>query len=74
MSLLREDLIYSDLNSHKYTYEKKEGYYSYTEIFQMRYPRGYACDSSGRVVAAGARTINLNTLKNILTSSDESLM
>ena len=74
MSLLREDLIYSDLNSHKYTYEKKEGYYSYTEIFQMRYPRGYACDSMGRVVPAGARTINLNTLKNILTSTDENLM
>ena len=72
-SLLREDILYSDAHSYKYTTEKKEGYYSYTELFQMKHKGGYTCDQLGRVVGAGARTINLNTLRNILISTDESL-
>ena len=40
-SLLREDLIFSDLNSYRYTVNKQEGYYSYSEIFRLKFPIGY---------------------------------
>ena len=39
----------------------------------MKHTGGYTCDQLGRVVGAGARTLNLNTLRNILISTDESL-
>ena len=58
-SLLREDMIYTDLHSNRYTVHRQEGYYSYSEVFRMRYPSGYVCDSHGRVVPSTARRLNL---------------
>ena len=37
-NLLREDMIFIDKKSYRYTLEKKEGFYSYSEIFHMKYP------------------------------------
>ena len=72
-SLLREDLVYSDLHSYRYTITKQEGYYSYSELFRMRFPTGYSCDRMGRVIPTTARRINLTHLQNVLTSQDEAL-
>lgn len=58
-SMLREDIIYSDKHSYRYTVNKQEGYYTYSELFRTKFPVGYACDSLGRVVATTARTISL---------------
>ena len=70
-SLLREDLIYSDLHSYRYTVNKQEGYYSYSEIFRLKFPVGYDCDKVGRVVPTTARRVNMNELRGIMTSQDE---
>ena len=72
-SLLREDLIYADLLSYRYTVNKQEGYFSYSEIFQKKFPFGYVCDKQGRVVPSIARRVNLNNLRNVLTSQDEAV-
>jgi len=61
-SLLREDLVYSDEHSYRYTCEKKEGYYNYSEIFRKKFPVGYGCDAGGRVVPTSARRVNLINL------------
>ena len=58
-SMLREDMLFSDKHSYRYIVHRQEGYYSYSELFRMKYPVGYGCDSSGRVVATSARTISL---------------
>lgn len=72
-SLLREDLIYSDLLSFRYTCTKQEGFYTYSEIFRMKFPSGYICDDGGRVVPTTARTVNLQNLRSIMLSTDEAL-
>ena len=72
-SLLREDLIFSDLHSYRYTVHKQEGYYNYSEIFRLRFKEGYACDSMGRVIATTAQRVNLTYLTDVLTSKDEAL-
>ena len=71
-ALLREDLIFSDLHSYKYTTTKQEGYYTYSEIFRLKFPTGYTCDSMGRVIPAGARRINLEEHRALMISTDES--
>ena len=58
-SLLREDLIYSDMHSYRYTCVKQEGYHTYTELFRIRFGDKYTCDSIGRCIPSGAKTINL---------------
>ena len=70
-ALLREDMLYSDLNSYRYTITKQEGFYTYSEIFRLRFPEGYKCDSMGRVIPTTARRIKLNELKAVMTSQDE---
>ena len=70
-SLLREDLIYSDEHSYRYTVNKQEGFYSYSEIFRKKFPVGYSCDKMGRVVPTTARRVNLNHLRSVLISRDE---
>ena len=58
-SLLREDLIYADEHCYTYTCVKKEGYYSYSDFFQMKFGSGYICDKRGHVVPSTARVLNL---------------
>lgn len=70
-ALLREDMIYSDLHSYKYTCTKQEGYYNYSEIFRLKFPSGYAVDSIGRVIPTTARLVNLENLQSILISKNE---
>jgi len=36
-ALLREDMIFSDLHSYRYTVNKQEGYYNYSEIFRLKF-------------------------------------
>jgi len=72
-ALLREDILYSDLHSYRYTVTKQEGYYSYSDIFRMRFPIGYGCDSIGRVYPTTARRVNFSHLNNVLTSQDEAV-
>ncbi len=72
-SLLREDLIYSDMHSYRYTCTKQEGYYTYSELFRIRFGEGYICDSVGRVIPQGARTINYEELRAMFVSKDEGL-
>lgn len=60
-SLLREDIIYSDMHSYRYTCVKQEGYFTYSELFRIRYGDRYCCDSIGRIIPTGAtKTINLD--------------
>ena len=73
VSILREDIIYSDKHSYRYTINKQDGYYTYSELFRMKFPVGYGCDSGGRVIATTARTISLPQLKSILKSKDENV-
>ena len=70
-SILREDFIYSDLDSYRYSCHKQEGFYTYSEIFRMKFPLGYICDKGGRVSPSTARTVNLEQLSSILTSNNE---
>ena len=72
--MLREEIIYTDVLSYRYTVHRQEGYYSYSELFRMKFSPGYVCDSLGRVEASTARTINLQGLFDILKSKDESVM
>jgi len=57
-SLLREDLIYSDIHSFRYSCNKQEGFFTYSELFRMRFPTGYVCDSLGKVQPTTAQTVN----------------
>lgn len=50
---------------------RQEGYYSYSEIFRLKFPVGYECDNVGRVVPTTARRVNLNHLRTVLISQDE---
>ena len=59
-SLLREDLIYSDMHSYRYTCVKQEGFHSYSELFRIRFGDKYTCDSLGRCIPSSAKTINLH--------------
>lgn len=72
-SMLREDMIFSDEHSYRYSIHKQEGYYSYSELFRMKFPEGYSCDDFGRVTPTTARTINLNELIRTLVSKDEAI-
>jgi|Transcript_22056 hypothetical protein len=67
-ALLREDFIYSDLHSYRYTCSKQEGYYNYSEIFRMKFAEGYGCDKIGRVIPTTAKLINLERLRSIMVS------
>jgi len=70
-SILREDLIYVDEFCQRITLNKKDGFYSYSEIFRAKFPQGYGCDKIGRVVPTTAKRINLRQLMEFLTSSNE---
>ena len=70
-SLLREDLLYSDEHSYRYTVNRQEGYYNYSELFHRKYPVGYACGKNGHIVPTTARRINVRQLIGLLTSRDE---
>ena len=70
-SMLREDLLYSDLNSYRYTTHKQEGFYNYSEIFRLKFPVGYSCDKNGCVVPTTARRINLQQLRSVLLNKEE---
>ena len=73
-SLLREDMIFCDKISYRWTVNKQEGFYSFSELFNMHYGPTYGCDKYGRVYPkAAARTINYGHLMQILKSSDEDL-
>ena len=37
-SMLREDMIYADEHSYRYTLHRQEGYLTYSEIFHKRFP------------------------------------
>ena len=71
-SILREDLMYTDEHSYRYTLTKQEGFYNYSEIFRRRFPLGYECDKLGRVVPTTAKRVNMRYLRELLTSTDES--
>ena len=70
-SLLREDIIYSDMHSYRYTLTKQEGFYTYSELFRIRFADKYSVDSLGRVIPTTARTLNLNQLREMFISTDE---
>ena len=72
-SIMREDLIFFDKLFYRWTVHKKEGFFSYSEIFALKFGPGYAhFHSNGTVYATTARTINYDWLKQTLTSRDES--
>ena len=72
-SLQREDVIFADSTCFRYTRQKKEGYFSYTEIFNKKFP-GYALDKKQRVIADTAKTVNFEQLLTCLKSSDSKLL
>ena len=71
VSLYREDIIYSDVNFYHFTCTRQEGYYTYSEIFRLKFNSGYACDSIGRVMPTEARRINLEEHRAIMLSTDD---
>ena len=44
-SLLREDMVFCDKICYRWTVNKQEGYYSYSELFFMHFGPSYGCDS-----------------------------
>ena len=36
--MLREDIIYTDKDSYRYTVHRQEGYLTYSEIFHKKFP------------------------------------
>ena len=67
-SLQREDMIFSDDQCIRYTRKKKEGYYSYSELFRKRFGDDYGVDSYGATVPRLAKTVNYSLLMDILKS------
>ena len=72
-SLLREDLIFADEHCYQYTCVKKQGFYSYSDLFKMKFPSGYICDKNGRIAPSTARVLNLKELMGIYKSKDPSV-
>lgn len=74
LSLQREDLVLTDKNCYRFTTRRKEGYFTYSDMFRTKYPQGYKVDKLGRVAPTTARLLSFKQLTAILKSSDESLL
>ena len=67
-------MVFCDKICYRWTVNKQEGYYSYSELFLMHFGPSYGCDKMGRVYPKpGTRTVNYGNLMQILKSSDEAL-
>lgn len=70
-SLLREDLIYTDVpKAYKWTCIKQEGFMNYSQIFKEKC-QGYRCLPDGTLEPTTARTVNLKQLFAVFKSKDE---
>ena len=67
-------MIYSDDQCIRYTRKKKQGYYSYSELFRKRYGDEYSVNSLGAAVPKLAKTVDFNLLMEVLKSKDETLL
>ena len=65
-------MIFADDTSYSYTRKKREGFYSYSELFRRNYGFDYECSANGSVVPTTARTVNFKQLCNVLRSTEES--
>ena len=73
-TLLREDILFVDKILYRWTVRKQEGFFSYSEIFRIRFSDVYGCDPlTGRVVPVTAKTVNYPQLKSILLSNSPEL-
>ena len=70
ISLLREDMIYTDKTCNSYSVTKKPGFNNYSEIFREKFPQGYTVLPDGSISATTAPTVNLEMLFKILKSKD----
>ena len=74
MSLLREHMILTDKVGYLFTRNKREGFFTYTEIFKNKYPGyGLAHDQS-LVPLKGTTLVNFDDLWKILRSNDRALI
>lgn len=71
VSLAREDLIFSDKICYRWTVNKQDGYFSYSELVTKNFGSTYGCDSAGRIYPKTARTVNYAHLVSVLKSKDE---
>jgi len=62
--LFREDMVFVDSICYRWTAHKKEGFFSYTELFVKNFGTGdlYTTRSDGAIVARQARTVNYSNL------------
>ena len=66
-------MIYADDTSYRYTRTKREGFYTYSELFRKRFGDEYECCSDGTVMSKTAKTVNFKKLIQVLKSKDESV-
>ena len=73
ISLFREDMIFCDKNFRRWTIQKTESFFSYSEFFRKHFGHTYGCDSLGRVYPLSAKVVKFSLLTQILKSKDEAL-
>ena len=73
-SIVKEDLLYVDQKLYRFSSTKKEGFYTFSEIFHINFGYDYACTVTRHIYPIGeARRVNYTQLTSILRSKDESV-
>ncbi len=62
-------MLYCDPVGYRYTRNKQEGFVTFEEIFNSKYP-GYGLDANQTCIATTAKTVNFNNLWDMLKSKD----
>ena len=70
MSLYREDWLYMNDEGTSWSVNKREGFQTYSERFREKFGTQYGCSKDGSVHATTARTVNFDSLIQVLKSKD----
>ena len=72
--MLREHLLFMDEVGYSYTIDKKEGYYTFSEILCKKYP-GYEPGPTQEIMPVGdTKTVNFQQTWDMLRSTDPTLL
>jgi hypothetical protein len=74
MSMLREHLIYTDKVAYLFSRVKYVGFYTYTEIFNMKY-KGYGLAADQSLISLpGTKQVKFTEMWYVLVSKDRNLL
>ena len=74
-TIMREDILFVDKISYRYSVRKSEGFFSFSELLVKHYGSAelYGTRRNGTLFARQARTVNYSELVSVLTSKDAAL-